>query len=209
MTASKEPGPPDLASLYGEVFFKEWGTANKKYVETANAIAKLLFEIFQPHRLADIGSGPGIYAAAFRNLGVEVLAIDGVIPPPQFSACPPDAIRDFRQHFPNIWGQFDAAFCFEVVEHIDEEYSSSFLSSLSGFGDLLIISYAPPHQGGTGHVNEQPKRYWVKKLGELGFTYDRVTTGKILEHFKNNKTPYMWMTENICIFRRGKTAARP
>ena len=196
------PGIPGLASLYGEEFFREWGTANQKYVDTANAIAKLLVGMFQPRRLADFGSGPGIYTRAFRNLGVEVLAIDGVTPPPQYTAAPPDEIRDFRDPFQNVWGQFDLTFCFEVVEHIPEKQAGILLDNLAQFGNLLVLSYAPPHQGGTGHVNEQPKRYWVKKLAETGFTYDRDTTGKILEHFKNNKTPYMWMTENICVFRK-------
>jgi hypothetical protein len=205
------PGIPGLSSLYGGDFFREWGTANQKYVETANIIARHLHGLFRPRRLADIGSGPGIYATAFRNLGVEVLAIDGVTPPPEYSSCPPDEIRDFREPFLNVWGQFDMTFCFEVVEHIPEEKSATLLANLAQFGDLLILSYAPPHQGGIGHVNEQPKRYWVNRLAENGFAYDRDATGKILEHFKNNKTPYMWMTENICVFRRltaGKEAKK-
>jgi len=208
MAQSKAPGNPGgipgLSSLYGEEFFREWGAANPKYVATARAIAGFLFGEFKPCRLVDIGSGCGVYAAAFRELGVEVLAIDGVIPPPALSFAPPDEIRDFREDFTNIWGDFDATFCFEVVEHIPEDSSAVFLSNLSRFADLLLLSYAPPHQGGTGHFNEQPKRYWVKRLAELGFAYDQKSTGTILEHFKNNKTPYMWMTENICVFRRKK-----
>ena len=193
---------PGLSSLYGDDFFQEWGTANTKYVDTAQAITQLLFSEFKPVRLVDIGSGSGIYTSAFRKLGVEVLAIDGVTPPPQYSSAPPDEIRDFREHFENIWGNFDATLCFEVIEHIPEDRSQIFLSNLAKFSGLLLLSYAPPHQGGTGHFNEQPKRYWIKRLAELNFAYDRGKTGFILEHFKNNKTPYMWMTENICVFRK-------
>jgi len=194
---------PDLAKLYGPDFFAEWGSKNTRYVDTARAIAKLLHSMFRPERMADIGSGPGIYTSLFRELGVEVLAIDGVVPPPEFSLAPPDEIRDLREPLENTWGKFDATFCFEVVEHIHPDRSGIFLSNLAKFGDLLLLSYAPPHQGGTGHFNEQPKRHWIGRLAEQGFIYDREQTGKILEHFKENKTPYMWMTENICVFRRG------
>jgi len=194
-----------LAALYGRDFFREWGATNHKYVETAWAISRLLKSMFHPSRIVDIGSGSGIYASIFRELGLEVLAIDGVVPPPEFSLAPPDEIRDFREPMENSWGKFDTTFCFEVVEHIPPESSEIFLSNLAKFGDLLLLSYAPPHQGGTGHFNEQPKRYWIERLAEHGFIYNREQTGKILEHFKDNKTPYMWMTENICVFRRRKT----
>lgn len=195
-------GIPDLSRLYGADFFRDWGATNQKYLETAGTIASVLYERFHPRRMVDIGSGSGIYASTFRGFGVEVVALDGVIPPPEHSLCPPDFIRDFREPVINEWGIFDTTFCFEVIEHIPPDRSEIFLDNLGQFGDLLLLSYAPPGQGGTGHFNEQPKRYWVGKLAEHGFTYDKPATGSILEYFKGNKTPYMWMTENICVFRR-------
>ncbi|MEK7477364.1 MAG: hypothetical protein AAB152_17220 [Candidatus Coatesbacteria bacterium] len=196
------PGIPDLAALYGEAFFREWGAPNEKYTASARVIAGTLFKEFEPRRLADIGSGSGVYSKLFRDLGVEVVSIDGVVPPPELSFPGPVEIRDLRVPFENVWGAFDLTLCLEVAEHIPETSVDVFLDNLGKFSDLLIFSHAPERQGGIGHVNEQPKRYWIAKLAAHGFAYDRPKTGVLMETWKVDKPAFMWMAEHICVFRR-------
>ena len=84
---------PDLARIYDRSFFEEWGPGHEKYVESAGIIAGVLHELLRPKRLVDLGAGCGIYSHLFAQKGVEVLAIDGVAPPPELSYPVPPHVR--------------------------------------------------------------------------------------------------------------------
>jgi hypothetical protein len=43
------------------------------------------------------------------------------------------------------------------------------------------MTSAPVGQGGTNHVNCQPKEYWIEKMEKRGFIIDWVTTGLLTE----------------------------
>jgi hypothetical protein len=36
---------------------------------------------------------------------------------------------------------------------------------------IIVFTAAPPGQGGTAHLNEQPPSYWISKFQESGFTH--------------------------------------
>jgi hypothetical protein len=134
------------------------------------------------------------------------VAIDGVLPPAE-DAFPGDVIlRDLTEPFPNEWGEFDFSLCFDVAEHIPENFVDVYLTNLEGLSNTLLLSAAPPNQGGTHHVNERPKRYWVSRLEKHGMIYQREKTGLIVEHFKRNKPGFMWMCQHISVYER-KSAA--
>ena len=198
-------GIPDVAALYGGDFFREWGRGNARFVSSARKIAEVIHREFSPRRIVDVGCGCGVYADAFRSLGAGVVAIDGVVPPAEHAFPGPVEIRDLRVPFANEWGAFDVVLCLEVAEHIAEEHADAFLANLAGLGDLVLFSHAPERQGGLGHVNEQPKRYWIAKFDAIGFAYDRKRTGVLMETWKRDKPGYMWMAEHICVFRRRVT----
>jgi len=194
---------PDLDRIYDRAFFEEWGPGHEKYVRSAEVIAGVLHELLGPKRLVDLGAGCGVYSHLFAKRGVEVLAIDGVLPPPELSYPVPFHVRDLTAPFENVWGKFDLALCLEVAEHIPEPLSDAFLDNLLGFSDRLILSAAQPNQGGHHHVNERPKRYWVAKLAEKGFAYNRRETGRVLTALTAARPPYMWMAEQISVYDRG------
>ena len=66
---------------------------------------------------------------------------------------------------------FDLALSIEVAEHVPEMYAEAFVRYLSHASDLVLLTAAPPGQTGTGHVNEQPKLYWINKFLECGYGY--------------------------------------
>lgn len=192
----------DLNRIYDRDFFAQWGSGNRAYVETARYIAGVLSREFSPKRIADIGSGCGVYSHAFRELGAEVLAIDGVSPPPEYSFPGEVHVRDLTEPVENSWGAFDLTLCLEVAEHIAEENVGVFLANIAKFSDLLIFSAAPPFQGGEHHVNERPKRYWRERLAGTGFSYNRPRTGVLSETFKRDKPQLMWMCQQISVYER-------
>jgi 2-polyprenyl-3-methyl-5-hydroxy-6-metoxy-1,4-benzoquinol methylase len=193
---------PDLSAIYDDAFFAEWGRSNRAYVNSAKVIVDVLYDNFAPRRLVDLGCGCGVYSHFFKEKGVEVVCIDAVQPPEMYAFPVKIVQQDMTVPFDNIWGDFDLALCLDVGEHIPEELSEPFLKNTTQFSDKLIMSCAPPGQGGHHHVNEQPKRYWIEKLRAHGFDYDKKRTGVLCETFKQVRTELMWMWEHISLYER-------
>ncbi len=194
----------DLPNIYGPDFFRAWGPSNAEYVSSAKLVAEAVYQVFRPASLADLGCGCGVYSHLFKLKGVKVTALDGVLPPPEHSF-PVEVIkRDLTEPLKNVWGQFDLALCLEVAEHIPEEFSDIFLTNLTGFSGRLVMSAAPPGQGGQHHVNEQPRRYWARKLAALGFAYNRRASGRILKILETSRPPYMWMANHIGVYEKAE-----
>ncbi len=198
---------PNLDAIYDANFFAEWGKGNEPYMRTAEVIAETLIAEFKPKRVADIGCGCGLYSHAFARMGVEVFSLDGARAPDEHALPVPVHIQDLTVPFENSWGRFDFALCLEVAEHIPEEMSDAFLDNLVGFSDTVVMSAAPPNQGGHHHVNERPKRYWVSRLAERGFAYNRRRTGKIFEAVMAVRPPYMWMAQHVSVYEKTADAA--
>lgn len=193
---------PELATIYDRDFFRQWGRNNARYVRTARRIAQTLHRRLGFASALDLGAGCGVYADALTKLGVRVVAVDGVRPP-EDEAFPMDLrLRDLTEPIEDLKGPFDLTLCLEVAEHIPEDLSAGFLRNVTRFSDLVAISCAPPGQGGTHHVNERPKRYWVGRFAELGFRYDRAATGVLVEEFKNPNLEHNWMGHHISLYRR-------
>ncbi|MBI3297830.1 MAG: class I SAM-dependent methyltransferase [Elusimicrobia bacterium] len=192
----------NLAEIYDAAFFSEWGRSNEPYMRTAEVLTETLVREFEPKRVADIGCGCGVYAHEFARHGVETFALDGVAPPPAHSFPVTVHVQDLTVPFANEWGRFDFALCLEVAEHIPEELSDAFLDNLARFSDVIVMSAAPPNQGGHHHVNERPKRYWVDRLAKKGFAYDRPCTGRVFEAVRDVRPPFMWMAQHLSVYKR-------
>ena len=199
---------PGLERIYDRAFFEEWGPSHEKYVRSAEQITGVLHGLLRPARLVDLGAGCGVYSHFFAQKGVDVVAIDGTTPPAEHSYPVVIHTRDLTEPFENVWGRFDLALCLEVAEHIPEEHAGAFLDNITRFSDRLVLSAAQPNQGGHHHVNERPKRYWVAKLAEKGFAYNRAETGRALIAMTAARPPYMWMVEQISVYDRVKTPAK-
>jgi len=187
---------------YDEAFFREWGPSNGPYVASAEIISGAIYEQFRPGTLADLGCGCGAYSHFLGRLGVRVTAIDGACPPAEQLFPVKIEHRDLENPCPHSGPLFDLALCLEVAEHIPEENCGVFLDNVISYSDLLLLSAAPPGQGGHCHVNERPKRYWVEKLAGRGFFYLRKETGRLVERCKELEPPYAWMWSQISVYRR-------
>jgi SAM-dependent methyltransferase len=193
---------PDLAAIYDAAFFTEWGKTNEPYVRSAEILTGVLVKEFSPKRVADLGCGCGVYAHAFERKGVSVFAVDGTTPPSEQAFPVPIHVQDLTVPFENKWGRFDFALCLEVAEHIPESLSDAFLDNLVRFSDVVVMSAAAPYQGGHHHVNEQPKRYWVKRLAERGYVYNRTRTGRISQNCQAAQIPLMWMAQQVSVYEK-------
>jgi len=193
-----------LDQIYDEDYFR-WHLG-PDILSEQEYIAEVLYSKFKPKSVVDFGCGVGSYLHYFQKLGVEkVQGFEG-----SSSAFPHLMIdsslvekRDLRD-FIEVPTLFDLCLCFEVLEHIHAKFEEKILSSLCNSSDLLCLSAAQPHQGGTHHINERPQEYWMQRLREKGFILNRKVTNELRITLRTKIHQIPWMIPNIMIFEREK-----
>lgn len=149
----------------------EYNTMQQQIVEweTPQAIwlGETLERMLEPRAVLDVGCGPGVYLVPFKP-AAKVLGIDGAPLAGQALERGEFASVDLR----NDWAapeHFDLALCIEVAEHLPPARSDYLVQLLTDSADAVFFSAAQPGQGGTLHLNEQPREYWLEKFRARGF----------------------------------------
>jgi len=188
-----------LHEIYGPKFFAR----RDKLLWRAPIVCGAINDVFEPESVIDVGCGIGEYVQYLENnLGIRSCGIEGS------GACLPYLVSEkvmildmrIKQ---NVRLHSDLAVCFEVLEHIEAEYSDVFVENLTKLSDRILVSAAPPGAGGHHHVNCQPQSYWHKKFLEFGYDYDEVQTQAIrqaLQPWKHRKELYH---NNLMVFIKG------
>lgn len=147
-------------------------------------------------KVLDVGCGPGIYVKALQEAGIDAEGVD--IDP----ASPCTIIDIFSDHFRSkYWGKFDLALCLEVAEHLPSRLSDKLVECLTKVAPVVLFSAAIPGQGGHGHINCQPKQYWVDKFGELNYVVDSDATNDLLK-FMSSGHHMGWFLQNAVVFKQ-------
>ena len=147
-------------------------------------------------KVLDVGCGPGIYVKALQEAGIDAEGVD--IDP----ASPCTKIDIFSDRFRSkYWGQFDVALCLEVAEHIPERLADKLVECLVNVAPTVVFSAAIPGQGGHGHINLQPKQYWIDKFGELNYVVDSDATNDLLK-FMASGYHMGWFLQNAVVFKQ-------
>ncbi|HDC1419313.1 TPA: methyltransferase domain-containing protein [Salmonella enterica] len=126
----------------------------------APSVWRYLANRFALKSVLDIGSGMGFAANFFHDMGMRVIAVDG-LPFNIMHALYPTLHLDITKQL--IYCKTDLVHCQEVVEHIEEKYLSNLINSLK-CGKFILMTHATPGQGGHHHVNEQPSEYWISHM---------------------------------------------
>jgi len=203
----------DLPEIYDRRFFTEYGSANPVYARCCATIAEEIARRFQPRTAVDWGCGAGLHVAALQQLGVDAIGIDGVVLPQDLRA-PHVEIRcaDLRDPMRDglVPASYDLSLCLDVLEHLPEADAQRATETITRGAQLLVLSCAPPGQGGHHHVNEQPRRHWIARLAAIGWSYSRRETGALESTFlaRREALPLSWMYHNLCVYRPTR-ARRP
>jgi len=145
--------------------------------------------------IVDIGCGDGSYTRHLIENGFDCVGYDGSPLTPELSSglC---GVKDFSE--PVNIGRFDIVLSLEVGEHIPAPYEEIFIDNIcKAAKQFIILSWAVPGQGGTGHVNCRGNDYIINKIQERGGTFDPVLTQKLrdsatLSWFKNTLIIFQW-----------------
>jgi cyclopropane fatty-acyl-phospholipid synthase-like methyltransferase len=154
-------------------------------------------------KLLDVGCGPGLYVDALRGLGVDAMGIDAD------EMTPTDRpyikrISIFAENFLSLYQhQFDLVMSLEVAEHLPSHLAWNFVERLvaclkpNGM-QRILFSAAHPGQGGDGHINCQPKQYWLDLFSYLGFELNVALTNDFV-NFMQSGYHMGWLRLNAMI----------
>ena len=180
-------------------FYKK--TLRPKRQRSYRLIAKAIVAFLRPTSVVDYGCGVGWVLFYLNKHGVADLrgyepnhAMEGIIDLNVLENVKFESLTD--QITPGR--QFDLAMSLEVAEHIDQKYSGVAVENICRSAKRVMFSAAPPGQGGVGHINEQPFKYWQKLFADNGFALNDSLTKKVRSYLKE-KNSIRWYHENIRI----------
>ena len=167
----------------------------------AHHLASWITNNIVPSYVLDVGSGPGMYCRALQNHSpaVKVKALD---PNPDFADNPyVTNISIFDIEEPPA----PLVLCLEVAEHIEFEKSDAIVDKLCDLiapGGSIIFSAAQPGQPGVGHINCQPKEFWIEKfLAKPDIIRNYIAENSMHLHLRMGWR-MLWLSNNGMIFSK-------
>lgn len=134
---------------------------------------------FNIKSVLDIGCGSGYSSLYFKNLGCEVLGVDGLEENINElnNKGVNGIINDYQIGPANIVAKYDLCWCCEFVEHVKDIYIDNFMKNIKQC-NVVAMTHALPNQNGHHHVNCQGSMYWRNKFQEYGYKIDIESTIK-------------------------------
>lgn len=171
----------NLDTAYNKSFFKNRHKLSWRVPVVCNAITNSFPYLSS---IIDFGCGIGEYVNGFLQRGIDALGVEGTVNCIDKIVCPADRIKisDLRTII-NFDRRYDLAVCFEVVEHIEDEYVPNLIANFNNASDSVLISAAPPGQGGHYHVNCQSKQYWIDAMKKADYKFNSDMTDRIKSYF--------------------------
>lgn len=164
----------------------------------ADRLAIFIRDVIRPHKVLDIGCGPGHFVDSMIDVGINAMGID-------IDERIGDKPYLFQQDIFSSKLVADTCICLEVVEHIDENRADDLVKQIFGmFNNTLIFSAAQPGQGGVGHINCQKPGYWSYRFEQLGATRNHLMEDLLRYYCKQGR--YMgWFYNNVLVFNKKPT----
>jgi SAM-dependent methyltransferase len=191
----------DPADIYTLDWFRGHADGVEEYRRVADSIESVLPAF---RSVVDVGCGPAFALARLQELGHEVKGIEGSVHALHF--CPIKdkvSIVDITTAKAKYFGTFDLVVCTEVAEHLEAVHADNLVNLLAGLAkDVIYFTAAPPGQGGTDHVNEQPPEYWIDKFHALRCQVDQELTERMRARLRDVMKWQFWYATNSLVFRK-------
>lgn len=177
-----EPPKFDI-SLYNDEFF-EW---HLKHVHKSSVRCMEWYcEQYEPKSVLDLGCGIGSYLLGALNKGLSINHVYGIEISGHAEKYTDERIKPsivYESVIGRRSANWKCVICFEVAEHIEPIDSDDLIQGIAHASNgRILFSAAPPGQDGTGHINCQPKEYWIDLFAKCG----RTPLESITEHIAAN-----------------------
>jgi len=173
----------EINELYDDLFFRD-NIADS--LPMAMFLTPKIVDYFNVKSVLDVGCATGHWLSCYEKEGVSVNGIEGSVNSLPYSMINHKniAIHDLREDLEQTY-DVDLVTSIEVAEHIEPLFADTYVNNLTKHAAKhIIMTAAPPGQGGTGHFNLQPKKYWEDKLLAKGYIRDIEAESKIYEWCK-------------------------
>lgn len=174
---------------------------------SAQVVVPLVLELVSPKSVVDVGCGTGAWLSVFAEKGLDIFGVDGQWVDTSKIFIPADHFRavDLAEPF-SLGETADLAMSLEVAEHIPAARAAAFVQNLTDIAPVVLFSAAIPHQGGTGHVNEQWPAYWAVLFKERGYVPVDCIRPRVWE---DERVRY-WYAQNTLVFvKEGELSRYP
>jgi len=196
-----------LEDIYKGAFFAR----RDRLAWRAPIVCGAIHKVIAPRHVIDVGCAIGEYVAYFIKMGIDAWGLEGSKNAIPFLKVPAERvfIRDLRKPV-RVGGHYDLALCLEVLEHVESWAADILVGNLTVMAPRILVSAAPPGQGGHHHVNCQPKSYWVGKFTQRGYIHDALIEDEIRRLWEpcRHKKEMSAYYNNLLFFRRDGVNAR-
>jgi SAM-dependent methyltransferase len=178
---TKLEGAASHDDIYDHAYYANY---TEEMDKSAKGMVASIVKHFDPQSAIDIGCGSGEVLKRFEEVGIKACGAD--LSSAALAYCRSKGLEVFKIDLENpddtpAW-RADVVISLEVAEHIPEKFADHFVRTLITMAKkAVVITAAPPGQGGTDHVNEQPYEYWIDRFNLAGASYSRELT----EAFRN------------------------
>ena len=178
--------------------YHRWGTAN------GPAMAEALVSVFpEAKRYVDIGAGTGAFAAALKRRGLDAVACEYTLAGRLLARLQGVDCRpfDLRNEPPtDLPRDRDLAYCLEVAEHLPPDLGERLIQFVASQAPVVVFAAAHPGQGGTGHINEQAKPYWIVRFERCGMTHRAEASRQLSQALAERVESAPWLADNVVVF---------
>jgi SAM-dependent methyltransferase len=176
----------NIDQLYTDLFFRD-NIADS--LPMAKYLAPKIAEMLDAKSVLDVGCATGHWLKCFSDLGIKVHGLEGSVNTLDHLMIPRESVSifDLRDEY-TVVHDVDIVLSIEVAEHIEQWFADNYVKVLTMHNArYIVMTAAPPGQGGTGHVNLQPKEYWVEKLKLQGYVRNEDLEQQIYQWCKEGR----------------------
>jgi len=191
-------------SVYDDRYFKWHKDFTRDYaIKTMDWFIKK----YKPESIIDWGCGIGAYLeSALKNGISQIKGFD--IGGDFVKKYTDESVLSFIEYLdctlPIETQLYDCVVSIETAEHIENNKSDQFVKNIVLSAKptaYIIFTAAQPGQSGSGHINCQPKQFWIDKFLSHGFLVNEEVTKDIKENWKQLKAPD-YVINNLIVFHK-------
>jgi hypothetical protein len=153
---------------------------------------------------ADVGSGSGAFASEAQRRQHPIVAYERSFAGRFMARRQGVDCRDFDLRLGSggvALERTHLAYSFEVAEHLTPPLGDRLVEFLTLIAPTIVFTAAQPGQGGTAHVNEQPREYWRDRFAAKGFFESQDLTTQLSATFEERGVQGFWFARNVGVYK--------